>query len=197
MTPHHRSSKLSLWKMSVRQTEATFRCRQRRSSVDSCGRRRSGVDAGRGDREAIEDLRERLPHLKELVDRYSGPDRVTAKQQQEELERVAKTLPENIPASVKRFTDRAVISLQWPYRGWNVVFAARSSNNNGRAGRGEKSGLSGWVWLWVEACLVGVWGEGKIWLWLHGRVREGPGGGKEFAAGFSEEVRELGCCKVI
>ncbi|KAK8930980.1 hypothetical protein KSP39_PZI016787 [Platanthera zijinensis] len=62
--------------------------------------------------EAIEDLRERLPHLKELVDRYSGPDRVTAKQQQEELERVAKTLPENIPASVKRFTDRAVISLQ-------------------------------------------------------------------------------------
>lgn len=62
--------------------------------------------------EAIEDLRERLPYLKELVDRYSGPDTVTAKQQQEELERVAKTLPENIPASVRRFTDRAVLSLQ-------------------------------------------------------------------------------------
>lgn len=54
----------------------------------------------------------RVPLLKEIVDYYSGPDRVTAKQQQEELERVAKIVPESAPASVKRFTDRAVLSLQ-------------------------------------------------------------------------------------
>lgn len=55
---------------------------------------------------------ERVPLLKEVVDHYSGPDRVTAKQQQQELERVAKTIPESVPASVKRFADRAVLSLQ-------------------------------------------------------------------------------------
>ena len=55
---------------------------------------------------------EKLPVMKELMDMYCGPDRVTAKEQQEELERVAKTLPENIPSSVKRFTDRALLSLQ-------------------------------------------------------------------------------------
>ncbi|KAL6977503.1 hypothetical protein U1Q18_026302, partial [Sarracenia purpurea var. burkii] len=55
---------------------------------------------------------EKVPIMKELVDYYSGPDRVTAKKQQEELERVAKTLPESSPASVKRYTERAVLSLQ-------------------------------------------------------------------------------------
>ncbi|KAG1367895.1 hypothetical protein COCNU_14G003630 [Cocos nucifera] len=55
---------------------------------------------------------EKVPYLNELIEMYSGPDTVTAKQQQQELERVAKTLPENIPSSVKRFTDRAVLTLQ-------------------------------------------------------------------------------------
>ncbi|XP_020246859.1 uncharacterized protein LOC109824631 isoform X2 [Asparagus officinalis] len=62
--------------------------------------------------EIIKELMERLPHMKELMDMYCGPDRVTAKQQMQELDRVAKTLPENIPSSVKRFIDRAVLSLQ-------------------------------------------------------------------------------------
>lgn len=53
--------------------------------------------------------------MKEIVDYYSGPDRVTAKQQQQELERVAKTLPQSAPNSVKRFTERAVLSLQVKY----------------------------------------------------------------------------------
>lgn len=53
--------------------------------------------------------------MKEIVDYYSGPDRVTAKQQQQELERVAKTLPQSAPNSVKRFTERAVLSLQVNY----------------------------------------------------------------------------------
>ncbi|KAL5157980.1 hypothetical protein HKD37_15G042555 [Glycine soja] len=48
----------------------------------------------------------------EIVDHYSGPDRVTAKKQQEELDRVAKILPESAPSSVKQFTNRSVISLQ-------------------------------------------------------------------------------------
>jgi len=60
----------------------------------------------------MKETMENVPYLKELVDYYSGPDRVTAKKQQEELERVAKTLPETAPNSVKRFTDRAILSLQ-------------------------------------------------------------------------------------
>lgn len=53
--------------------------------------------------------------MEKIVDYYSGPDRVTAKQQQQELERVAKTIPENTPASVKNFVNRAVLSLQVSY----------------------------------------------------------------------------------
>lgn len=60
----------------------------------------------------MKETMEQVPLLKEIVDHYSGPDRVTAKRQQEELERVAKTLPESAPTSVKRFTDRALLSLQ-------------------------------------------------------------------------------------
>ncbi|KAG1326377.1 putative protein PLASTID TRANSCRIPTIONALLY ACTIVE 14 [Cocos nucifera] len=62
--------------------------------------------------EAVQETMEKVPYLNELIEMYSGPDTVTAKQQQQELERVAKTLPENIPSSVKRFTDRAVLTLQ-------------------------------------------------------------------------------------
>ncbi|ONK78374.1 uncharacterized protein A4U43_C02F18110 [Asparagus officinalis] len=40
------------------------------------------------------------------MDMYCGPDRVTAKQQMQELDRVTKTLSENIPSSVKRFTAK-------------------------------------------------------------------------------------------
>jgi len=60
----------------------------------------------------MEETMARVPLLKKIVDHYSGPDRVTAKKQQEELERVAKTLPESAPSSVKQFTNRAVVSLQ-------------------------------------------------------------------------------------
>ncbi|XP_023544535.1 uncharacterized protein LOC111804080 [Cucurbita pepo subsp. pepo] len=62
--------------------------------------------------EIVEETMQRVPLLKEIVDSYSGPDRVTAKQQQGELERVAKTLPQSAPNSVKKFTNRAVLSLQ-------------------------------------------------------------------------------------
>ncbi|GAB4837661.1 hypothetical protein Ancab_002511 [Ancistrocladus abbreviatus] len=62
--------------------------------------------------EIMKETMERVPLLKEIVDYYSGPDTVTAKQQQEELERVANTLPASAPDSVKRFTNRAVLSLQ-------------------------------------------------------------------------------------
>lgn len=65
---------------------------------------------------------ETVPLMKEIVDYYSGPDRVTAKQQQQELERVAKTLPESAPNSVKRFTERAVLSLQVKYYQTFVCF---------------------------------------------------------------------------
>jgi hypothetical protein len=57
---------------------------------------------------------ERVPLMKEIVDYYSGPDRVTAKQQQEELERFSKTVPLSLsaPKSVKQFADRVVLSLK-------------------------------------------------------------------------------------
>lgn len=70
--------------------------------------------------EIIDELMKQVPQMKELMDDYCGPNRVTAKQQQQELERVADTIPENVPSSVKRFTDRAVLSLQSnPGWGWD------------------------------------------------------------------------------
>ncbi|KAJ7949765.1 Hydroxyproline-rich glycoprotein family protein, putative isoform 1 [Quillaja saponaria] len=71
-----------------------------------------GIESHEEWEEIINDLMERVPLMKAIVDHYSGPDRVTAKKQQEELERIAKTVPESAPSSVKRFTDRAVLSLQ-------------------------------------------------------------------------------------
>ncbi|KAM0018564.1 hypothetical protein Hdeb2414_s0026g00675451 [Helianthus debilis subsp. tardiflorus] len=62
--------------------------------------------------DVLEETMKHVPLMKELVDHYSGPNRSTAKKQGEELERVAKTLPASAPQSVKRFTDRAVLSLQ-------------------------------------------------------------------------------------
>uniref|UniRef100_A0A0E0LEE0 Uncharacterized protein n=1 Tax=Oryza punctata TaxID=4537 RepID=A0A0E0LEE0_ORYPU len=62
--------------------------------------------------EAVKDVMARAPHMKELIDMYSGPDVVTAKQQEQELQRVADTLPGNIPSSVKRFTDKTLLSLK-------------------------------------------------------------------------------------
>lgn len=53
-----------------------------------------------------------VPLMKKIVDHYSGPDRVTAKVQNKELQRVANTLPQSAPSSVKTFTDRALLSLQ-------------------------------------------------------------------------------------
>ncbi|CAN1841466.1 hypothetical protein LINPERHAP1_LOCUS36491 [Linum perenne] len=62
--------------------------------------------------EVVEETMKNVPLLKKIVDHYSGPDRVTAKQQQQELERVAETVPAMAPPSVKRFADRAVLTLQ-------------------------------------------------------------------------------------
>ncbi|KHG06267.1 FYVE, RhoGEF and PH domain-containing 2 [Gossypium arboreum] len=62
--------------------------------------------------EAIKETMDKVPLLQEIIDYYSGPDRVTAKKQQEELERVAKTIPKSVPASVKQFANRAVLTLQ-------------------------------------------------------------------------------------
>lgn len=59
----------------------------------------------------MEETMKRVPLLKKAVQDH-GPDRATAKHQCGELERVAKTLPASAPTSVKRFTDRAVLSLQ-------------------------------------------------------------------------------------
>jgi len=48
----------------------------------------------------------RAPHMKLLIDMYREPDVVTAKQQEEELQRGSSTFPESIPSSVKWFTDK-------------------------------------------------------------------------------------------
>ncbi|ONK65839.1 uncharacterized protein A4U43_C06F1500 [Asparagus officinalis] len=54
-------------------------------------------------------LEEVLQKAKPFLMAYEG---IKSQEEWEELDRVAKTLPENIPSSVKRFTDRAVLSLQ-------------------------------------------------------------------------------------
>lgn len=71
-----------------------------------------GIESQEEWENAVKETMERVPTLKAIVDHYCGLDRVTAKQQQGELDRVAKTLPTSVPDSVKRFTDRAVLSLQ-------------------------------------------------------------------------------------
>ncbi|KFK35706.1 hypothetical protein AALP_AA4G026200 [Arabis alpina] len=62
--------------------------------------------------EAVKEVMEQAPLLKEIVDHYSGPDRVTAKKQNEELDRIATTIPKSAPDSVKRFADRVALSLK-------------------------------------------------------------------------------------
>ncbi|KAI3686209.1 hypothetical protein L1987_79882 [Smallanthus sonchifolius] len=62
--------------------------------------------------DAVEETMKHVTLTKELLDFYSGPNRSTAKKQGEELEGVAKTLPASAPQSIKRFADRAVLSLQ-------------------------------------------------------------------------------------
>ncbi|EOA40131.1 hypothetical protein CARUB_v10008838mg [Capsella rubella] len=62
--------------------------------------------------EAINEAMAQAPLMKEIVDHYSGPDRVTAKKQNEELDRIATTLPKSAPDSVKRFADRAALTLK-------------------------------------------------------------------------------------
>ncbi|GKV06770.1 hypothetical protein SLEP1_g18614 [Rubroshorea leprosula] len=62
--------------------------------------------------EAVKEVMERVPLWEKVIDQCCGPDRITAKKQQEEIERVAKTIPNSAPASVKRFANRAVLSLQ-------------------------------------------------------------------------------------
>ncbi|XVE71947.1 hypothetical protein DITRI_Ditri10aG0191700 [Diplodiscus trichospermus] len=71
--------------------------------------------------EAIKETMERVPLLQEIVDYCSGPDRVTAKKQQEELEGVAKTIPASAPASVKQFAHRAVLSLQGLFNRFEIL----------------------------------------------------------------------------
>ncbi|RZC02328.1 DExH-box ATP-dependent RNA helicase DExH9 isoform G [Glycine soja] len=74
----------------------------------------------------MEETMARVPLLKKIVDHYSGPDRVTTKKRQEELDRVAKTLPESAPSSVEQFTNRSVISLQV----WNSTSLVEDSIND-------------------------------------------------------------------
>ncbi|GLU05060.1 hypothetical protein SLE2022_221820 [Rubroshorea leprosula] len=62
--------------------------------------------------EAVKEAMERVPLWEKVIDQYCGPDRITAKKQQEELERIAKIIPNKAPASVKQFANRAVLSLQ-------------------------------------------------------------------------------------
>uniref|UniRef100_A0A0D3CR66 Uncharacterized protein n=1 Tax=Brassica oleracea var. oleracea TaxID=109376 RepID=A0A0D3CR66_BRAOL len=71
------------------------------------------------EKEAIDEAMKEAPLMKDIVDHYSGPDRVTAKTQNEELDRIATTVPQSAPDSVKRFADRVALSLKsnlgWGY----------------------------------------------------------------------------------
>ena len=62
--------------------------------------------------EAIDEAMKQAPLMKDIVDHYSGPDRVTAKTQNEELDGITTTLPQSAPDSVKRFADRVALSLK-------------------------------------------------------------------------------------
>lgn len=57
-------------------------------------------------------MNKKLPIIREIVDRYSGLDVITALRQQEELNRIADTLPKHSPASIKKFASNSILSLQ-------------------------------------------------------------------------------------
>ncbi|CAM8928903.1 unnamed protein product [Rhodiola kirilowii] len=59
-----------------------------------------------------ETMNKKLPIIKEIVDHYAGDDVVTALQQQQELNRVADTLPKRSPASISKFASNSILSLQ-------------------------------------------------------------------------------------
>ncbi|KAI3908536.1 hypothetical protein MKX01_009338 [Papaver californicum] len=60
----------------------------------------------------VEETMEKVPQMEKLIDMYSGLDVVTAKEQKQELERIAAILPEKAPSSVKRFASNAALILQ-------------------------------------------------------------------------------------
>ncbi|MCL7021529.1 hypothetical protein MKW94_008168 [Papaver nudicaule] len=60
----------------------------------------------------LEETMEKVPHMQKLIDMYSGSDVVTAKEQKQELERIAAVLPDKAPSSVKRFASNAALTLQ-------------------------------------------------------------------------------------
>ncbi|KAF6136626.1 hypothetical protein GIB67_016082 [Kingdonia uniflora] len=62
--------------------------------------------------EIMEEMMGKAPKIKELMHKYSGPDRVTAKEQERELDKLAENLHANTHSSVKKFTDRALLSLK-------------------------------------------------------------------------------------
>ncbi|GLU04982.1 hypothetical protein SLE2022_221070 [Rubroshorea leprosula] len=62
--------------------------------------------------EAVKEVIERVLLWEKVIDQYCRPDRITAKKQQEELEKVAKNIPNSAPASVKQSANRSVLSLQ-------------------------------------------------------------------------------------
>ncbi|GKV29291.1 hypothetical protein SLEP1_g38229 [Rubroshorea leprosula] len=65
-----------------------------------------------GFQEAVKEAIERVLLWEKVIDQYCRPDRITAKKQQEELEKVAKNIPNSAPASVKQSANRLVLSLQ-------------------------------------------------------------------------------------
>ncbi|KAJ7554307.1 hypothetical protein O6H91_06G134500 [Diphasiastrum complanatum] len=62
--------------------------------------------------DAVQKVVSNASHLEKLVEAYSGPARVTARQQNIELESIAESLPAYIAPEMKAFTERALITLQ-------------------------------------------------------------------------------------
>lgn len=71
-----------------------------------------GIESEQEWKEHLEETMDRAPHLRHLLHYYSGHGRMTARQEQKELESIASRLPDNAHPSVKNFTDRALLSLQ-------------------------------------------------------------------------------------
>ncbi|KAI3986490.1 hypothetical protein MKX01_037772 [Papaver californicum] len=79
----------------------------------------------------VEETMEKVPQMEKLIDMYSGPDVVTAKEQKQELERIAAVLPEKAPSSVKRFASNAALTLQ-NNPGWGFEKKRQFMNMLGR-----------------------------------------------------------------
>lgn len=64
------------------------------------------------EQEEVQGVLEKAPHLEKLVELYAGPNRLTARQQNQKLQAIADTLPTHVAPEMTDFMQKALLTLQ-------------------------------------------------------------------------------------